>query len=228
MFGWHALYPFSVALAAFAGCVITLGVVYLLSCKNEGTHALILTGLALTTFLLAVEGALLYMLRDRYSLIQLWMEWGAGSFVDRSWSHVHQQLPLTLIGTIGCLRYRREMNLLSLGDEEALNLGVDVQRVRWRLFFFVALLIAGSLAASGIIPFFGLVLPHIVRRFVGSDHRILLPISSLLGALFLLLMELSLRALSITLLSIGQLSAFFGGLFYLTLLVRPNAYRKRA
>lgn len=226
--GLHLHYPFTLALAAFIGSLTLLGAVFFLNRGNEGTHSLILIGLALTTFLLAVEGALLFMLRDRYSLIQLWMEWGSGSFADRSWSHVHQQLPLTLFGLIGCLKYRKEINLLSLGDEEALNLGVDVDRVRWRLFLFVSLLMAGSLAAAGIIPFFGLIMPHIVRRFVGANHQVLLPISCFAGALFLLLMELFLKTFSISILSIGQLSAFFGGLFYLTLLVRPHAYRRTA
>jgi iron complex transport system permease protein len=226
--GWQLTYPFAVAIFAFVGAVVTLCTVYLLSRHSAGTHTLVLTGLALGTFLLAVEGALLYMFRDRYSLIQLWMEWSAGSFIDRSWVHVHQQLPLTIIGITGSLRYRKELNLLSLGDEEALNLGVDVNRIRWRLFLFVALLTAGSLAGCGIIPFFGLVLPHLIRLYSGADHRILLPACCFFGASLLLFMELTLRQFSVHALTIGQLSAFFGGLFYLTMVVRRDAFRRSA
>jgi len=154
LFGIHLTHPFVLAIAAFFGCLITLLVVYLLTIgrQTEKNYYLILTGLAVSTFLLAIQGALVYVFRDHWSFIQTWMEWEAGSTVDRTWAHVHQQFPLTVVGLYGCWMYRQELNLLSLGDEEALMLGVEVEKVRFRLFLCVSLLTAGSLAGCGSIP----------------------------------------------------------------------------
>lgn len=129
------------------------------------------------------------------------------------------QLPLTIVGLIGCWKYRHELNLLALGDEEALNLGVDVPKVRWHLFLNVALLTAGAIAAVGIIAFFGLVLPHVLRQLRGCDYRRLIPLCILAGGTFLGLMDNILRLFDVHSLSIGNVSAILGGLFFLALLL---------
>lgn len=211
----HAVNPFFLAVGAFLGCIVTLLIVYALSLRRG--HYLLLTGLAISTFLAAIQGALIYVFRDQWQLIQGWMEWEAGSTIDRTWNHVHQELPLTLVGLFVVLRYRKELNLLSLGETEALSLGVDVPKIRFRLFLAVALLTAGSLAGCGIIPFFGLILPHILRMIVGAEHRVLLKHAMLVGAASMVYMDWLLRYLHIHMLSIGQVSAFIGGLFFLFL-----------
>jgi len=219
---WHVSHPFAVPLAAFGGCLGTLLLVYALA-RSRGRvpiPTLILTGIAISTLFLAIQGAILYAMRDNWQLVQLITEWEAGSTADRSWKHVHMQLPLTLVGLSGCWFYRRELNLLSLGEEEALNLGVDVIKVRWRLFLCVALLTGGAIAAVGIIAFFGLILPHLFRHIQGPDYRSLLPLCMLGGALFLAAMDNFLRFWNIHALSIGNVSAILGGLFFLILLVR--------
>jgi iron complex transport system permease protein len=218
---WHLRYPFAVPLAAFGGCLGTLLLVYALSHQQGRVPipTLILTGIAISTLLLAIQGAILYAMRDNWQLVQLITEWEAGSTADRSWKHVHMQLPLTIVGLVGCWRYTRELNLLALGDEEALNLGVDVNKVRWRLFLCVALLTGGAIAAVGIIAFFGLVLPHCLRQLQGPDHVRLIPLCILGGAVFLALLDNMLRLFHIHTLSIGNVSAILGGLFFLILLV---------
>jgi ABC-type Fe3+-siderophore transport system, permease component len=224
LFGWHLTHPFMLALAAFGGCLATLIVVYLLTINrnSDKNYYLILTGLAVSTFLLAIQGALVYIFRDHWSFIQTWMEWEAGSTIDRTWAHVHQQLPLTLVGVFGCFFYRSELNLLSLGDEEALMLGVEVKKVRFRLFLCVSLLTAGSLAGCGNIPFFGLVLPHIVRQIQGANNVTLIPKCIYWGAVSMIGMDWLMRYLNIQMLSIGQVSAFLGGLFFLFLVIKPK------
>jgi iron complex transport system permease protein len=114
------------------------------------------------------------------------------------------------------------LNLLALGEEEAKNLGVDVQRVRWRLFLCISLLTGGAIAAVGMIAFFGLVLPHIVRRLQGPDHLTLIPSCLMGGAAILTCLDSCLRYFSIYDISIGNLSAIIGGLFFLFLLFRPQ------
>lgn len=223
---WHVTYPFSLPIAAFGGCLGTLFLVYFLA-RKEGQVSmakLILTGIAISTLFLAIQGAILYALRDNWQLIQMISEWEAGSTTDRSWKQVHMQLPLTIVGLIGCWQYRQELNLLALGDEEALNLGVDVPKVRLHLFIHVALLTGGALAAVGVIAFFGLVLPHVLRQIKGPDYLRLIPLCILGGAGFLALMDLLLRIFDIHSLSIGNVSAILGGIFFLSLLLGRRQY----
>lgn len=230
IFDWHLTYPFAVPMAGFFGSILTLLLVYTLSRHQGGVqmNTLILTGIAISTLLLAIQGVLAYALRDRWQLIQTLTEWEAGSTADRSWKHVHMQLPLTLVGLYGCWFYRREMDILTLGDEEARNLGVDVDRVRWRLFLCVALLTGGAIAAVGIIAFFGLVMPHVVRKAVGPDNRQLIPLCMITGSTTLVAMDLALRLSGIHALSIGNISAILGGLFFLVLLFGLRQNRQEA
>lgn len=225
--GWSSLYPFAIPAASVIGCILSLFTVYFLATRKgeAATLNLILTGIAYSTVLIALQSALLYALRDNWQLIQTISEWEAGTTMHRSWQHVHMQAPLTIVGLIGAWSYRKELNLLSLGDEEALSLGVEVQQVRWRLMLCVALLTGGTLAAIGVVAFFGLVLPHIVRRCVGANNAILIPWVAVLGALVLTSLDLLLRLLNIHILTIGNVSAVLGGLFFLILLVDKGAVK---
>lgn len=222
--GLSTTHPYLIPITAVAGCFITLIVVYLISLSQNGPHLnnLILTGIAISTLLLAIQGALLYSMRDHWELIQTITEWESGSTVDRSWRHVHMQLPLAIVGLAGCWFYRSEMNLLALGEEEAKNLGVEVEKVRWRLFLCVALLTGGALAAVGSIAFFGLILPHLVRGVVGPDHRRVIPFCLFGGAVTLTGLDSTLRLFSIRSLSVGTISAMIGGVFFLLLLFRTG------
>ncbi len=215
-------YPYAIPLAAFLGCFLTLCLVYGFSRLQSGHHLsnLILTGIAVATILTAIQGFVLYLLRNQWQLIQTITEWEVGSTADRNWQHVHMQLPLTLIGLLGCWIYRKEINILALGEEEALNLGVDASKVRWRLFLCIALLTGGSLAALGMIPFFGLILPHILRKLQGSNHETLLTLCMVAGGATLTGIDLFLRLLQLHELSVGNFSAIVGGVCFLFLLFR--------
>lgn len=222
--GWHIAFPIFVPVAAFAGSLATLLAVYY-SSRRAGRvemSRIILTGVAFSTVLLAIQGALVFAYRDEWALMQTLTEWEAGSTVDRTWQHAHLQLPLALVGLWGCWFYRREMNLMALGDEEALNLGVEVTKVRWRLFLCVSLLIGGAIAAIGIIAFFGLVLPHLLRKVVGANHLTLVPMSMIAGSLTLSGLDLLLRVLEIRALSVGSVSAVIGGISFLLLLLESR------
>jgi iron complex transport system permease protein len=224
------IHPLILPLAAFFGCLIILGVIYGLAQLQGGAalHNLILTGIAISTLLVALQGFLLYALRDQWQLMQTITEWEAGSSIDRGWQHVHMQLPLTLVGLGGCLIYRPELNVLALGDEEAKNLGVNVAMVRWRLFLCVSLLVGGALAGLGMIAFFGLILPHIVRRLYGNDHHFLIPFCILAGAATLTALDVLLRFFNLYDLSLGNISAIGGGFFFILLLFQSQAKGSRA
>lgn len=227
IFGLHLSYPYAIPIAAFCGSLLTLIIVYSLAktTGNIDVGNLLLTGIAISTILIAIQGALIYALRDEWQLIQIITEWEAGSSMDRTWQHVHMQLPLTLVGLIGCWLYREEINILTLGEEEAHNLGVDVRKIRWRLFLFVSFLSAGAISSMGVIAFFGLILPHLIRKIYGPDHRSLIPQSIFWGGLSLCLLDLFLRIFSIQLFSIGNISAILGGLFFLVLLLKNQKNR---
>lgn len=219
-FGWNIHYPFSVPIAAFTGCLSTLMLVYAISRLQGGMQMqmLILSGIAISSLILALQGAITYALRDQWQLIQTLTEWEAGSTTDRNWHHVHMQLPLTLIGLTGCWFYAKEIDILALGEEEAANLGVEVRTVRWRLFLCIALLTGGAIAAVGIIAFFGLVLPHLMRTLSGPNAKRLIPLCLLAGSAVLASMDITLRLLEIQAFSIGNVSAILGALFFVMLL----------
>lgn len=222
--GFHLVYSWSVPLAAILG---SLAILSILACMNRAHDKrpfseLILLGIALATLLLAIQQTVLYAFRDNWQLIQVVTEWEAGSSFDRSWEHVHMQLPVTIIGLAVCFYYRNEMNILALGDEEARTLGVDVRTVRWRLILSVSLLSGGATAALGSVPFFGLILPHLLRRLFSSNHRILIPLCVFGGAATLIAFDILLRQTQLHFLTIGNLSAIFGGVFFLYLLRRKT------
>lgn len=220
VFNWHLKYPFSIPLAAFIGSLLTLLIVYNLS-RSQGTikiNNLILTGIAISSLLIAIQAAITYALRDQWTLIQTITEWEAGSTLDRGWKHVHMQLPLTIIGLLGCWYYHNEIDILTLGEEEAKNLGVEVEQVRWRLFLCVALLTGGSIATVGIIAFFGLVLPHLVRYIQGPSNHRLIPLCILMGSTTFAAFDIFLRILEVHIFSIGSISAVFGGIAFIVLI----------
>lgn len=226
--GWHVAYPFAIPIAAFCGCLLTLLLVYCLALRQGAIQmqSLILTGIAISSLLLSIQGAILYSLRDHWQLIQIITEWEAGSTLDKSWKEVHMQLPLTLIGLCGALKYRHELNLLSLGDEEAFHLGVDVAKVRWRLILCVALMTGGVIAAVGMIMFYGLILPHILRKIFGADNARLIPLCIAYGSTLLLSLDLFLRIFEIKAFALGNITAVFGGITMVILLLK-NASTSR-
>jgi iron complex transport system permease protein len=226
---WHHIFPFLIPLSGVVGALLSMLLVYgfgrVTGCFDQ--RSLLFVGIALSTVLTAVGATLTYVLRHEWSLMQTLMEWHAGCTMDRTWSHVHMQAPLALIGIGGLFTYRRELNLLTLGEEEAINLGVDLKQVRWRLFLFISLLVGGALAGIGMVPFFGLVLPHIVRRLVGPNHEILLPACGVIGGIALAAIDLGLRVLDVRDLSIGNVCSIIGGLFFLYLLYSEHRAQGR-
>lgn len=224
--GLHLIYSWTIPLAAIAGSFFVLLLISIFWRKNINRpfSVLILLGIAIATLLLAIQNALLYAYRDNWQLIQTVTEWEAGSTFDRTWEHVHMQLPLTIIGLAICFYYRHEMNILALGEDEARNLGVDVQAIRWRLILSVSLLAGGASAALGSVPFFGLILPHLLRHLFSSNNRELIPLCILGGAAILVLFDVILRISELHFLTIGNLSALCGGIFFLFLLRRKTSY----
>ena len=215
--------PFAIPTAAIGGALLTLICLFSLT-RGASLYTLILTGIALSTVLLGVQSSLLFALRENWQLIQTVNEWEAGASLGHTWKHVHMQLPLTIIGLSAAVAHSKKLNILALGEEEALNLGVQVTQIRSLLFFSVAILTGGALAAIGHVTFFGLILPHLLRKLYGPDHNSLVPLSILAGGASFVLLDLFIRSLHLVTLSIGTLSALLGGVYFLYLLYKKNEY----
>lgn len=213
-----ALGQLTLPLFAFAGGLVALGMVLLLS-QNKGERqreTLILSGVvvqslmgALLSFLIAISG-------DQMQQIIFWM---MGSLANRDWFDVLVILPYFLGGSIYLYKQYRELNILALGERAAAHLGMNVERKKITILIVASLLATAAVSVVGIIGFVGLVIPHIMRLLVGPDHRLLFPTSILAGAIFLLWSDTLARTLlPAREIPIGVITAFIGAPFFAYLL----------
>ncbi len=203
---------------AFIFALIAIFLVYNIA-RIEGlvpTETLLLAGIAVGLFFSAMVAFLQYIAGENLHSLIIWL---LGGFWASSWNKVYIALPLILLGIVGTLYYSRELNLMLLGEEHALNLGVNVESVKKSVLVFSTLTTAAAVSVSGIIGFVGIIVPHIMRIFVGPDHRILLPSSGLVGAIFLIWMDTLARTIiQPTELPVGVITALLGAPFFLYLL----------
>ncbi len=223
VFGITVLGPWTIAVAAFVGGLVTTLLVYALARSQGRTEVvtLVLTGVAVN----AVCGAglaFLTFLGDTQAREQI-VFWQLGSLNGTRWPYVAIVAPLVLVGIVAAVVLARRLDLLSLGERAARHLGVDVERLRVVAIVVVALLTAAAVAFCGIIAFVGLVVPHLVRMVVGPGHRVLVPASALGGAVLLTGADLVARtAVPYADLPIGMLTALVGGPFFFWLLRRTR------
>jgi iron complex transport system permease protein len=208
-------------LASFAGAAIAAVTVLRLSVAGGRTRVatMLLAGLALNAIAGAGIGLLSY-LADDFALraVTLWM---FGSLARAGSAELTIGAPLLLAATLWITLRANALNALLLGEAEARHLGVDVESLKRQLSLAIVLAAAVAVALAGIIGFVGLVVPHLVRLWVGPDHRRLLPLCALLGALLLLVADTLARTLFMPAeLPIGILTALVGGPFFLALLLR--------
>lgn len=225
MFGsTSALAAVGVSGAAFIGALLALVVVYALSTKNgiATSERLLLSGVAISMLLSSVTQFFVQVAPDTNNVKNA-LFWLSGSLAGARWDNVAVPLLVSLLGMVYLSVTANNLNLLSLGDESAVTLGLNVHSIRKILLVAVSLLTGTLVASSGGIGFVGLVIPHIVRLLVGSDHRKVLPLSFLLGAVFLIWADVLARILfSPKELSIGIITAFCGGPYFVWLLRRKK------
>ncbi|MCK5759002.1 MAG: iron ABC transporter permease, partial [Clostridiales bacterium] len=149
--------------------------------------------------------------------------WTMGSMTGSSWQTVLVMLPFIFIGTIILLLNSRNLNILSTGDETAVSLGINAGLMKKLLLIVASMITAVSVCFCGTIGFVGLIVPHAVRFITGPDHRKLMPVSALSGAIFLLLCDTVARTLfAPTELPIGILTSLLGVPFFISLLIRSK------
>jgi iron complex transport system permease protein len=212
----------AIAVCAFVGAIGATMLIYMLARAGGRTTptTLILAGVALGAFLSAITSFLMFRSDSAFRTQQI-IAWMMGSFALSSWQSVAVMLPYLGIGWLVLYLNARVLNVLQLGDTQAQQLGVPVERVTVLLVAAASLITAAAVATSGIIGFVGLIVPHAVRLVWGPDHRFLLPMSALIGAAFLIGADTLARTLlSPSELPVGIITAFCGAPFFLYLLRR--------
>jgi len=210
--------PVAAIVASFTSVFVLLAV----AGRNAGLLLLILAGLAISSLAGAATSLVLNLSPNPFAALEISF-WLLGSLEDRSFRHVVLALPFIIAGAIILLSGRNAFRALSLGEETAETLGVNVARLRFAVIAGVALGVGGAVAVSGAIGFIGLVAPHLMRPMIGHDPgRLLLP-SALTGAALLLAADIGVRIIPSTSdIKVGVLTAMIGVPFFLYLIVRER------
>ena len=204
---------------AFGGGLIAVLVTYLLGTTSKGERSsisLVLAGVAVTSLATAAQT---FLLQRNSDVVRQVYSWILGRLSSATWSDVRLVLPYVVFSTVVLLLHRRLLDVLRVGDEEAAALGVNVKRVRLAVVIAATLGTASVVAVSGLIGFVGIIVPHAVRLVVGTSYRLVLPISLLFGAAFLILADIPGRVLDNPAETpIGVVTAFLGAPFFLLIL----------
>ena len=236
---WKLRLP-RVLLAFFVGgCLATSGAVVQSILKNQlaspytlgvssgaslGAGLIIVTGISMPiigSFTLPLVG-FLFGLATVYIVIVFSSEdmksitlWQMGTFSMKGWSYVQLILPFLIIGMLGVIRFTREMDIMTFGEEQAKATGVDVSKIKRNLFIFSAILTGGAISLSGTIGFIDLIAPHVVRRVFGSKHKYVIPMSFVFGGCLMVISDLIARTVVVpSELPVGAVTALIGAPFF--------------
>lgn len=214
---------FAIPMAAFAGALLSVFVVYQLAHvrRTVPTTNLLLAGVAVSSFATALTSFLLIQSTGELRRALVWM---LGGSTMTGWEPVLGMLPYALIGLGIILVNGYPLNVMQFGDEQAQQMGVRVERVRRWVVIAASMATAAAVAFAGVIGFVGLVVPHVIRLIWGGDYRRLLPLSILGGASMLLLTDLAARTvIAPQELPVGILTALLGAPFFLWVLKRSKS-----
>ena len=214
----------SIPIASFAGSLVAIGIVYWLASSQKrglSTNVLLLAGVTLNSFFSALILFVQYLSDFTESFRTI--RWLMGVLDVGSYSPIIAALPFVVAAFAVFAILPRTLNLLTLGDDVAAARGVEVVRTQRLAFLSASLATGAAVSLGGPIGFIGIVVPHLVRLMVGSDHRIVLPAAALFGAAFTVLCDLGARTIMAPLeLPVGIITALIGGPFFLWLLVKKS------
>ncbi|MGC9517593.1 MAG: FecCD family ABC transporter permease [Methanomicrobiales archaeon] len=215
--------PFMIQFSAFLGGLFAVTITYILSRNFKGTSilTLVLCGIAVAALFSALISLAKYV-ADPYEQLPSIVFWLMGSLSTvNNQDLVMVALPM-FFGTIILLLIRWRINILSMGEEEAQTMGLNIKKLQFIIIGCCTVITAAAVSISGIIGWIGLIIPHIARIIVGPDHKALLPSSILIGAFFLLLIDNIARTLTTVEIPLGILTAIIGAPFFLYLLRKNN------
>jgi len=223
IFGLHQVSLLTLPLFGFLGAVIVIVLVYGLSLKKGilRIQGLLLTGVMITFICSSL--IMLFMAVSGVENLHGIIFWIMGSLEEPSWLLIKLAVTVSLVGLAVSYLFSVRLNALSLGQEQAQTLGIDVERTKRLLFVLASVLTGLSVAVCGIIGFVGLVVPHFMRMFVGRDHRILLVSSFLGGASFLIFCDTLARTVITPLeLPVGVITGILGGSLFIYALTKKR------
>ncbi len=203
---------------AFFGAVLSVLAVFFISRTGRTLPltTMILGGVAVGAFLASITSYLLIVSNDRLHGIIFWL---LGTFALADWDRINLMLPYILAGSSVIILLARPLNVMQLDEEQARQLGINVEAIKLIVIASATLSTAAAVCFCGVIGFAGIIIPHTVRLIFGPDHRLLLPLSLLMGASFLILADTAARTVIMpTEIPIGVITAFIGAPFFLYLL----------
>jgi len=210
-------------LAAFIGALVAVLVTYVVGTAfgtTQSSTTLILAGVAVTSLATSIQA---FILQRNTDVVRQVYSWILGRLSSATWGDVRLVLPYVVLSTGVLLMHRRLLDVLRVGDDEASALGTNVRRVRLIVVLAATLGTSAVVAVSGLIGFVGIIVPHAVRLIAGASYRVVLPLSVLLGAAFLVFADIPSRVLANPAETpIGVVTAFFGAPFFLFLLRTRN------
>lgn len=211
----------TVPVLAFVFCLGTMMLVYSLSRVGGNTQmeTLLLSGIAVSALLSALVSLMTFLAGDQMEGIVFWT---MGSLSKATWSNLMFVIPVISVGILIMMTMSRELNAMMLGDAHAMDLGVDVRKVRILLLICTTLVVAAAVSFVGVIGFVGLVIPHVVRLMIGPDNRLLIPLTVIAGASYLVICDYIAHCMyGISgVLPIGIITALIGGPYFIYLLRR--------
>jgi len=213
--GFH----FGVPIFAFLGATLSIITVMLIGKKEMGTESstILLSGVIVNAFLTAV--IMFFISTSPDSRLHSMLFWLYGDLSQAKYWPMSFLVPILLIGSFVIYTYSKHLNIITVGEDVALYLGVDVQKTIWFNILLVSFLIGAVVSFSGLIGFVGLLVPHLLRMIFGADHRILIPASALGGAIFMVIADTIARTIiSPNELPVGVVTAFAGAPFFIYLL----------
>jgi iron complex transport system permease protein len=220
--GWADVRSWALPVAGIVMAFLSVFVLLGIAGRNAGLLLLILAGLAISSLAGAATALVMNLSPNPFAALEIAF-WLLGSLEDRSFRHVMLSTPFMLAGAAILMSQRSAFRALSLGEETAQSLGVDVGRLRLSVIAGVALGVGGAVAVTGTIGFIGLVAPHLMRPLVGHDPARLLVPSALAGAALLLAADIAVRIIpSTTNIKVGVLTSIIGVPFFLYLIVRER------
>jgi len=217
---WNAFSVWMMPVFAFSGALLVTFLVYRISSTGNILPAttLILAGIALGAFFSAGVSYIMSISSAKIGNMVLWL---MGSFSNTMWNEVRVTFPIVLAGLFVLVLFGRSLNIMQLGDEQARQLGLDVERDKKILLAVSTIIVAAAVSFVGIIGFVGIIIPHAARLIWGPDYRFLLPLSVLSGAVFMVAADIVARVLLAPVeIPIGVITAVCGAPFFLYLLRR--------
>lgn len=223
--GWQFFHGVNILpLAGFSGAVITVALVYAISSKQGllQTNIMLLAGV-MVSFISSSAIMLLMALSQSLQEIHSLLFWTMGSLEESNLALIKVIAGSILLGVGVSFMFYRELNALALGEEEALHLGIPVERAKKWLFLLGTFLTGLSVSVSGMIGFVGLIIPHLMRMLAGSDHRLLIVSSFLSGGIFLILADTLARTVIAPVeLPVGVITGLVGGILFIYFLYGKN------